>query len=107
MDTQTHRPRIPISVAHTAHVTPLISDKLASVHGAWYENDTFFALTALPNAREDFVTTFYLKTSVPVEIYGVVWLCDKPAMVHGKTYVIAFQELGGKILADVAYSISL
>ena len=88
-------------------VVPLVSASLPMRHATWYDNAEQTAITVIPAAWKNEVMTCNLKTEIPVELQGVIWLYGKPYMGAGYTYVIAIQQIDAStVLANLAYTIS-
>lgn len=94
-----------LSVARTGRIVALECGTMPAGHEVWYSNDTYTDITVQPADVTDRVLTFYLKTSIPVKLAGVTWLYGEPAMIEGFTYVIAMQQLGDQMLANLAYTL--
>ena len=88
-------------------VLPLVSGSLTMRHATWFDNTEQTAISVIPAAWKNEVMTCNLKTEIPVELQGVIWLYGKPYMGAGYTYVIAIQQIDAStVLANLAYTIS-
>lgn len=87
-------------------VVQLSTSNLSMKHATWYDNAEQSSITVNPAIWKNEVMTCYLKTAVPVALFGVTWLYGEPTMTAGYTYVIALQQIDAAIvLANLAYTI--
>lgn len=85
-------------------IVPLTSAELTIRHANWFDNAEQTDISIVPATWQNEVMTCYLKTSVPVELFGVTWIYGAPTMAAGYIYVIAMQQIdAATVLANLAY----
>lgn len=87
-------------------VVALTSGSLTAKHATWFDNKAQSSISVQAAPWKNEVMTCYLKTAVPVELSGVIWLYGEPAMMEGFTFVVALQQVDAStVLANLAYSL--
>ena len=88
-------------------VLPLAGDTLAVQHATWFENAAQSSIVVQPGVWRNEVMTCYLKTAVPVALFGVTWIYGEPTMAEGYTFVVALQQIDAStVLANLAYTLA-
>lgn len=87
-------------------VLPLEGDALVVKHATWFVNDAQGSIAVQPGVWKNEVMTCYLKTAVPVALFGVTWIYGEPTMAEGYTFVVALQQIDAStVLANLAYTL--
>lgn len=85
----------------------LTSDSLSMSHGIWYINSSAEStLQVAASNLTGYVVTCYVVSEVPVTLNGVEWLDgSETTMTEGSLNVVALQQIEGRIIANLAYTV--
>lgn len=85
----------------------LTADSLSMSHGVWYINAAGeSSLQVVASNLAGHVVTCYVVSEVPVTLNGVEWLDgSEPTMTEGSLNVVALQQIEGRIIANLAYTV--